>query len=228
MRERFIFFIDDNMIGELQQARELFRALQPLHIKWVSQASINVAHDAELLRLMADSGCIGLLIGFESLDDANLAAMGKRVNRIDEYHEALARLRAAGIVPSTAPSSSAIRTTRRRVLPRRCALPVKNASFSPRSTTWCLSRAHRCTGKCWSAAFRYPCWWPSDEYRFGQVPFHPRGMTAVEVERHCLAARMAFYRSGSILQRGLDLRANSASLRKVSTFYGLNWLLSAR
>ena len=49
--------------------RSSFRALIPLKVRWVSQASINAAHDEEFLRLIKASGCQGLLIGFESLNE---------------------------------------------------------------------------------------------------------------------------------------------------------------
>ena len=57
----------------MDEAKEFYRALIPLKIRWVSQASINVAHDEELLQLLKASGCQGLLIGFESLNPENLA-----------------------------------------------------------------------------------------------------------------------------------------------------------
>jgi len=41
----------------------LLRALIPLQIRWVGQASIIAAHDEELLELLVRSGCAGLLIG---------------------------------------------------------------------------------------------------------------------------------------------------------------------
>ncbi len=50
-----------------------------------------------LVRQMAKSGCMGLLVGFESLNRQNLAAMGKRINRVDEYRAALDCLRRAGV-----------------------------------------------------------------------------------------------------------------------------------
>ena len=76
------------------QAKEFFRALIPLGIRWVSQASINAAHDEEFLDLLVRSGCQGVLIGFESLDPANLAAMNKSFNTMrGGYEAALANLR---------------------------------------------------------------------------------------------------------------------------------------
>ena len=62
-RRNFFFFVDDNITSNMEQAKEFFRALIPLRIRWVSQASINAAHDEEFLELIARSGCQGLLVG---------------------------------------------------------------------------------------------------------------------------------------------------------------------
>lgn len=77
---RLVFFVDDNIIGQRDYARALSGALVPMGIRWVSQASINVAHDEELLALMRASGCVGVLIGFESLSSTSLAQLGKSFN----------------------------------------------------------------------------------------------------------------------------------------------------
>ena len=66
--KKLFFFVDDNITSNLAQAKEFLRALAPLGIRWVSQSSINAAHDEEFLILLARSGCQGVLIGFESLD----------------------------------------------------------------------------------------------------------------------------------------------------------------
>ena len=68
--DRF-FIVDDNIVSQPQRARELCRALIPLKIHWVGQASIHIAQDDELLELMVASGCRGVLIGMESLDPAD-------------------------------------------------------------------------------------------------------------------------------------------------------------
>jgi radical SAM superfamily enzyme YgiQ (UPF0313 family) len=65
---KLIFFVDDNITSNLAQAKEFMRALIPLKLRWVSQSSINAAHDEEFLDLMVRSGCQGVLIGFESLN----------------------------------------------------------------------------------------------------------------------------------------------------------------
>src|SRR2546429_4184820 len=72
----------------------LFRSLIPLKIRWVSQSSINAAHDEEFLELLVRSGCQGVLIGFESLNPANLKDMNKAFNTMrGGFEKALSNLR---------------------------------------------------------------------------------------------------------------------------------------
>jgi radical SAM superfamily enzyme YgiQ (UPF0313 family) len=91
--------VDDNLIADHAAAKALFRALVPLDVRWVSQASIGRVRDPELVALMAESGCLGNVIGFESLDPANLGEMGKRANLagFDGYATAVATLREHGL-----------------------------------------------------------------------------------------------------------------------------------
>jgi len=96
-KRKLIGFVDDNIVGNPKFAKELFRALIPYKIKWVAQASVTIAKDDELLRLVAASGCIALLIGFESLSQANLAAVGKRINAVDEYENVIRKIHSHGI-----------------------------------------------------------------------------------------------------------------------------------
>ncbi|MCJ7743352.1 MAG: B12-binding domain-containing radical SAM protein [Dehalococcoidales bacterium] len=96
-KKNFIVFLDDNIVGNPKFARELFHALIPYKIKWVAQASVTIARDDELLKLAADSGCISLFIGFESISPASLAAMGKKINMVDEYERVIKRIHSYGI-----------------------------------------------------------------------------------------------------------------------------------
>ena len=94
---KFIGFVDDNIAGNPKFAKELFRALVPYKIKWVAQASITIARDDELLQLAAASGCAMLLTGLETLSPANLAAVGKSINMVDEYETAIKKIHSHGI-----------------------------------------------------------------------------------------------------------------------------------
>lgn len=93
----FVFFTDNNIVGNPKYAKELFKALIPLKISWISQGSLNLAHDSELLELAAKSGCIGMLIGFESLGGEVIESLGKKVNKVDEYARDIKRLHRFGI-----------------------------------------------------------------------------------------------------------------------------------
>ena len=96
-RGKIIGFVDDNIAGNPAFARELFRALIPYRIKWVAQCSVAIASDDELLGLAADSGCVDLLVGFESLSPESLVAVGKKVNVVGEYEDVIRKIHAHGI-----------------------------------------------------------------------------------------------------------------------------------
>jgi radical SAM superfamily enzyme YgiQ (UPF0313 family) len=94
---RWLLFMDDNIIGDRDYAKQLFAGLAPLRRHWFSQCGLAIADDPELLRLAARSGCGGLFIGFESLADGNLQAWRKTTNRARDYVRAVGRLHEAGI-----------------------------------------------------------------------------------------------------------------------------------
>ncbi|MDI7261302.1 MAG: radical SAM protein [Thermodesulfobacteriota bacterium] len=93
----YIFFIDDNLVGNLSHARELLTTLSHYRLRWVSQGPIHIVENEEIVSLMAKAGCHGLFIGFESLREENLNLMGKRINRIETYERGIKRLHGAGI-----------------------------------------------------------------------------------------------------------------------------------
>ncbi len=95
--KRLMWFIDDNIVGNPRFAKELFRALIPFKLKWAGQASVTIAKDDELLKLASESGCMILLIGFETLSPDNLVAMGKRVNVVDKYEMVIRKIHSYGI-----------------------------------------------------------------------------------------------------------------------------------
>lgn len=93
----FVFIVDDNIIGRPRYTAELCDTISPFRFKWLSHASINLAFQDELLHAVARSGCHGLFVGFETLNEENLSIMGKKVNRVEYYDEAIKRFHDAGI-----------------------------------------------------------------------------------------------------------------------------------
>jgi radical SAM superfamily enzyme YgiQ (UPF0313 family) len=97
MLGRHVLFMDDNLTGDRAYALELFRLMLPLGKKWYSQAGLGLAFDDELLDLAARSGCQGLFIGFETLDEAGLREFKKKPNLGKDYTTAVAKLHGRGI-----------------------------------------------------------------------------------------------------------------------------------
>lgn len=92
-----VFFVDDNIISSRSHARELFERIIPYNLKWLGQTSVNIAKDDEMLDLCRKSGCMGLLIGFESLSSDNLANVGKNFNNPHNYINVVKKLHDYGI-----------------------------------------------------------------------------------------------------------------------------------
>jgi len=95
--KKTVFFVDDNLTANKEYSKEFFKRLKPLKIAWMSQASIEIADYPEILDLMADSGCMHLLIGFETLNSQSLNEAHKIQNKIQRYSEAIEKIHRAGI-----------------------------------------------------------------------------------------------------------------------------------
>ena len=96
-KTNFIFFVDDNIIGNPAYARDLFTFLKDLRVKWLSHASINIAENDDLLKMAAESGCYGLFIGFESLSQETLQSHHKSSNQADRYRSLIQKIHDRGI-----------------------------------------------------------------------------------------------------------------------------------
>lgn len=200
---KLIFFVDDNITSNLEQAKELYRALIPLDVRWVSQASINAAHDEEFLDLLRRSGCRGVLIGFESLEPKNLAAMNKKFNTMrGGYEVALRNLHRHGIrlygtfvfgyehdTPAIFDQSVAFA--------REHGLYIAAFNHLTPFPGTALYQRLAAEGR-----LLYDAWWLADDYRYNRVPFRPGGsMSAEDIEHACVEARRQFYSWPSILRR---------------------------
>jgi radical SAM superfamily enzyme YgiQ (UPF0313 family) len=222
--KRLIFFVDDNITSNLAEAKAFFRALIPLRVRWVSQASINAAHDEEFLDLLARSGCQGVLIGFESLDPANLASMNKRFNTMaGGYEKALANLRrhrirlyATFIFGYDADTDASFDATVDFALANQFYITAFN-HLTPFPGT-ALYRRLEAEGR-----LLFPAWWLDDRYSYNMVPFRPGQLSPEAVERGCVEARRRFYSWPSILRRAAD-PVNRASFFMFRNFFLINAL----
>ncbi|MDO5692824.1 MAG: radical SAM protein [Pseudomonadota bacterium] len=201
--KKLFFFVDDNFAGDMKAGRELLPALAKLKgLRWITQLSINAAHDEDFVRQLKGGGCQGVLIGFESLDEANLRLMGKRFNTMKSgYAGALANLRRHGIAVygtfifgydhDTVDSFD-------RAVDFAQAQGMYIAAFNhitPFPGTPLYARLQR------EDRLRYDAWWLDPRYRYNELPLHPRGLTASQVTEGCVQARRRFYGWPSILRR---------------------------
>jgi len=97
---RYVTFIDDNIFFDLNYNRELWKALIPEKIIWISSSTMHIANYPELIKLAYRSGCRLLSIGIESLDTGNVKSLHKNWNQPDSYIKAIQILRSNKIMVS--------------------------------------------------------------------------------------------------------------------------------
>lgn len=96
-KRKYIFFLDDNLIGNLGYAKELFTRMKGIGKRWLAQIPIYIAEEDELLRLAAESGCFALYIGVESISGESLKEANKRKNHVERYSELIKKIHNYGI-----------------------------------------------------------------------------------------------------------------------------------
>ena len=93
----YVVFTDNNLGSSKRYLHALCEALRPLDIIWSAAVTIDVTDDPSLVRAMARSGCTGVFVGFESLQDDNLVDAGKKTPRTEDYARRVALLHDNGI-----------------------------------------------------------------------------------------------------------------------------------
>lgn len=92
-----LFFVDDNIVSNRAYARRLLSHLAERKVRWLGHASVNIAKDPDMLRLCQQSGCMGLLIGFESLSAETMRSIGRKSRLQHNYLDAIQRIHDHGI-----------------------------------------------------------------------------------------------------------------------------------
>lgn len=90
-------FLDLSPMENPVYIKQLYRELIPLKKRWGGLSTIRIVRDRELLKLAAQSGCGGLLVGFESVSATTLKQMKKGFNKPEQYSEASKILHDHGI-----------------------------------------------------------------------------------------------------------------------------------
>lgn len=222
--KRWVFFVDDNIAADRERCKELLRAIAPLGLSWTSQVDIGITEDAELMALFRRSGCQSLIVGLESLNDANLRQMRKGWARSSRYAAQLAVLRDAGImvygtfvIGYDGDRVDVFRRTLDFAMEQKLFL----ANFNPLQPFPGTPLYERFLAE---GRLIQPRWWLDGRFRWGDAVYHPRGMSARDLSRGCMWARLSFNKVDSILSRFWEFSANAGSFWNALTFLGSNFV----
>ena len=226
---KFVFFVDDNFLSNHEAAKLFLRELIPMRIRWVSQASIDMTDDPELMDLLEESGCLGNVIGFESLDPRNIKGMRKapeparRTPDWDNYRRAARSCAIITCRPGPHSRSATITTPSSRSR-RRTTSPWRTSSASPPTTSSCpipntplYTRLQREGRLLWDGK-----WWLHPEYRFNHAAFVPKNMTPDELTEACWYCRSQWNTPLAIFQRMWDWKTHLSSLYRLGVYLKYN------
>jgi radical SAM superfamily enzyme YgiQ (UPF0313 family) len=224
---KFVFFVDDNFLANHEAAKRFLHELIPLKIKWVSQASIDMTDDAELMDLLEESGCMGNVIGFESLSRDSLASMKKSPNLLrrswDEYETACEILRkhhlqtwAAFSLGHDHDTVKSVEATLDFAMHHKFCFAAFNI-LMPYPATPLYERLRREGRLLWDGK-----WWLHPEYRFNHAAFAPRNMTPDELTEACWHCRDEWNQAASIFRRMWDFKTHMSSPTRLGVYLAYN------
>lgn len=208
MKEKIIFFADDNIFADKTAALTLFKAIAPLKKRWACQISMDAARDDEILRAMKKSGCFLVLMGFESLNADSLREMHKSANAAADYSKVIRRVYSHGlliygtfVLGCDGDFPDVFKKTYEFAVKNKMSVTNFNPLI-PMPGTGVYKRMEK------EGRLRYKKWWLSDKYRYGETAFLPKNMTPEELQNGCLKMRTDFYSVRCILKRLFSNRAN--------------------
>ncbi|MCL2079550.1 MAG: radical SAM protein [Oscillospiraceae bacterium] len=98
LKGKYVLFPDVNLLADMDYAKQLFTAMIPLKKRWFGLTTSSVDFDKAFYKTLEKSGCKGILIGFESVNQAAQGYIKKGVNKTDDYETLVKRLHDSGIL----------------------------------------------------------------------------------------------------------------------------------
>lgn len=98
LKQKFLYFVDDNLFADRDYALSLLRTLTPHKTTFEVQAPTTIGKDEELLDALAEAGCFTVQVGFQSFNPSSLRWASVDHNRVEEYQTLVERLHARGIL----------------------------------------------------------------------------------------------------------------------------------
>jgi radical SAM superfamily enzyme YgiQ (UPF0313 family) len=224
-KKKRILFVDDNIVADVPSAKILFRALIPLKIKWVCQTSVIIGKDPELLELMKRSGCIGGLVGFESLSKDNLIYMKKHQNLaihkqdeiVNNIYKYKLKIYASFVIGYDADDSLSVKQTLDYAMKKGFFI-ANFYQLTPFPGTELYKRFKK------EKRLLSEKWWLENGFTYGDVVFKPAKTTAAEMKALCEWAKERFYSYSSIINRGLMFKINRSGIFSLILYIVVNLL----
>jgi radical SAM superfamily enzyme YgiQ (UPF0313 family) len=198
---KLIMFGDDNVMIHRRYSAQLLRKIAPLGKHWIGQCSLGAVGRRDNVKLMADSGCKGLFIGFESVDERTVRFTGKRQNRPARYREIVQMLHEYGIC-TWGSFVFGFDTDDPDVFDRTVQFGIEAkltlalfAILTPYPGTR-LYRRLQAEGR-----LTDPQWWLRKDHDAGSPYFQPARMTREQLREGWVRAWTSFYSAGAICRR---------------------------
>ncbi|OIP00184.1 MAG: hypothetical protein AUJ98_08790 [Bacteroidetes bacterium CG2_30_33_31] len=223
-----ILFVDDNMVSNKAELKVFLKELIPLKVKWASQSSMDLTGDKELMKLMADSGCIGNLIGFESININTLKWFNKSPNikNFDNYKKELEIFRDYGfltwasfMIGNDFDNLDTIEKTVEFAIKNKFTLAFFHILMPYPGTE--VYNQFKSEGRLLYDGH----WWNHPDYRYNQASFKPKLMSANQLSDAAVKANKDFYSLSSISQRLFDGKTNFRNLVNIMIYSRLNYII---
>jgi radical SAM superfamily enzyme YgiQ (UPF0313 family) len=93
----FLQFTDDNLLANRAYRKELLALLRRKQRRFVTMVTVDQFCDGALMEEMASSGCLGVAVGVESVDDDNCASVSKYQNLHQPFPDAVRHAHECGV-----------------------------------------------------------------------------------------------------------------------------------
>lgn len=220
---RFLVFVDDNLTADQAYAQRLFDSLKGLGKLWVTQSTLSIADNPDLVDSAAEAGCAGLFIGLETFSERNLNSVNKICHRVEKYRAAIEFLHSkgiaveAGIVFGFDHDRPDVFEKTLSILEELHIDSIQVSVFTPLpGTTRYKQMEHRIICRDWS------------HYDFHHVVFQPARMSAAELKAGHDWVTKEFYRPWRIVRRLVRHARRPNGLKTLPYVAAVNWAYYGR
>ncbi len=207
-------FVDDLHNSNRDYCKKLWTALKEMNIKWGAQCTLFLGSEPEMVKLAAESGCVAMFVGLESINEEVLAEMNKPFNQEKKYEDQIKCFHDHGIMVnpgiifgSDADDESVFENTIEFLIKCRVELAYINISTPLPGTA--LFERMKAEGRIFD--------WNWANYDGKHVVYHPKRMTPEVLQEGFFWANRQFFSLSSILTR-----MSSTSQRLIARWM-MNW-----